>query len=88
MQKLGAGRRFGISRPQAPRDGTAVALEQTVRIPRAQPAALLGNTDRHHVEFLAINCLQDGSCREQRNVMLTAAPTKQNTDTKFFCHCN
>ena len=38
----------------------------------------------HHVEFLAVDCLQDGGGREQRNFMLAAAPAKQNAYAKFL----
>ncbi len=87
VQQLGAGRRFRVARAQSPCDRAAFAVEQAVRIARAKPAAFFGDADGHHIELLAIDRLQNRSRREQRDLMLAAAPAKQDTDTKFFRHC-
>src|ERR1700723_1042949 len=86
LQELGSGGGVGIAGTQRARDGIA-AFEQAVRVARAEPAAFFCDADGHHVEFLAIDCLENRSGREQRDFVLTAATTEQNANAQFFCHC-
>jgi hypothetical protein len=46
----------------------------------------LVNPDRRHIELLPIDCIQDRSRRQQRNLMLAAPPAKQNPNPQFFSH--
>ena len=86
MQQFGARRGCGIAGAQPAGYGAGIAFQQVVRIARRQPAAILGDADGHHVEFSAIDRLQDRSRREQRDFVLAAAPAKKNAYAEFFGH--
>jgi hypothetical protein len=62
------------------------AFQQSLRRVGRQPVTGLVNANRRHIEFAAIDCLQNGGSREQRDFMLTAAPAKDDSYTEFFCH--
>ena len=64
------------------------AFEQAVRIAGGEPAALLGDADRHHIELAAVDGVEDGGGGEQRDLMLAAAPAKEDADAEFFGHCS
>ena len=76
MQQFCAGRGLGIAGAQPPRNRAGIAFEQVVRLGRRQPVPFLGDADRHHVELLAIDRLENRSGGEQRNLVLAAAPAK------------
>ena len=65
MQEFRARRRLGVAGSQTPCDCRVIAFEQAVCIACGEPAALLGDADGHHIKFLAIDCFQNRSCREQ-----------------------
>jgi len=56
-------------------------LQQVSRLAPSQPAAFLGNSNWDHVELVAIDRFEDGGSREQRDFMLSRAPTKKNSNT-------
>ena len=53
-------------------------FSRPVRVRGRQPAALLGDADGRYVELLAIDRPQNRCRRQQRNLMLAAAPAKKN----------
>ena len=91
-----AGSRCRIARPQLfgalwtgfrrGRRSRSIARQQVLRSPGDEPVPGLVDADGHHVKFPAINRLQNRSGRQQRNLMLAAAPAKKNAYAKFFCH--
>ena len=48
------------------------------------PAAFLGDADRDDIELRFIDCVEDRSGGEQRDLMLTAATAEEDADAKFF----
>ncbi len=57
-----------------------------VGVCRGQPAALPGDADGGYVELVAVDGPQNRCGRQQRDLMLAAAPAKKNAYAKFFCH--
>ena len=86
VEELCSGRGFGVAGAQPPRHCADVAVEQVVGVCRGQPAALFGDADRSDVESVAVNGPQNRRSREQRNLVLAAAPAKKYANTKLFCH--
>ena len=84
MEELRTRRGFGVAGAQPPRNRADVALEQMIGICRGQPAALPGDTDGGYVELVAIDGPENRCGREQRDLMLAAAPAKKNAHAKFF----
>ena len=80
------GRGFGVAGAQPPRSRAHVAVEQLVGVCRGQPAALPGDADGGYVELVAVDGPQNRCGRQQRDLMLAAAPAKKNAYAKFFCH--
>ena len=62
------------------------AFEQPHRRAGGKPVSGLVDSNGHHVELLAIDCLQYRGRREQRDFMFAAPPAKQNPYAQFFCH--
>ena len=86
MEELRARRRFWVAGAQPPRSRAHVAVEQMVGVCRGQPAALPSDADGGYVELAAVDRPQNRRGRQQRDLMLAAAPTKKNAYAKFFCH--
>jgi hypothetical protein len=62
------------------------AIEQAEGLRAAEPAALLVDGDGDDLVALAVDGLEDGCGREQRDFMLAGAATKENADAEFFLH--
>src|ERR1700674_506894 len=58
--------------------------QQPFRIVGGDPSALLGDADGHNFVFIFVDGVENRRGREQRDFMLSAAPTKQNADSNFF----
>src|SRR5205807_950815 len=58
--------------------------QQELRIRRRQPAAFLGDTNRHNFIFVFIDSVENRGGGEQRDFVLAAASAKENTDANFF----
>ena len=68
---------FRCPRLQPPGYIRPIALQQPLRRAGGQPVPGLVDADGHHVELLPIDGLQNRSRRQERNLMLAAAPAKQ-----------
>jgi hypothetical protein len=87
VQQLRARRGFGIAGAQPPRHRAGVAVEQMVaRPPAASQRPSLVMPMGGYVELVAIDGPQNRGGRQQRDLMLAAAPAKKNAYAKFFCH--
>ena len=67
-----------------PRLENQLALQQILRVSRRQPAPILGDADGHDFIFVFVDGVENRRSREQRNLMLAAAPAKKNSDAKSF----
>jgi hypothetical protein len=56
---------------------SGIARQEKVGIARAHPSPILGNPHRDYLKPLSVNCLQNRSRGEQRNLVLSRPPTKQ-----------
>ena len=79
-----AGRGFGISGAQVLGLVDRLALQQSFRGAGGEPAAFLGDADRHDFVFAFIDGVDHGRGREQRDFVLTAASAEQNSHAQFF----
>jgi len=86
VEELGARRGFRVAGAQPSRNRADVALEQMAGICRGQPATLPGDANGGYVELVAIDGPENRRGRQQRDLMLTAAPAEKNAHAKFFCH--
>ena len=59
-QQRGARRRVGIAGPEMARIVGGLAVQQALGGAGGQPAALLGDADRHHVVFVLVDCVENG----------------------------
>src|SRR5581483_9273443 len=60
------------------------ALQQALGIRRRHPAAVFGDADGNDFKLVLIDGVEDRRCREQRNLMLAAAPSEKNADPNLF----
>src|SRR5580692_9660118 len=84
---------FGQNRSSGSRLGIAgtkmlvilnFSLQQPLRISRGDPSALLGDADGHNFVFIFVDGVENRRGREQGDLMLTAAPAKQDADSNFL----
>jgi hypothetical protein len=73
-----------ITGPQLARFQNQFALQQVLGVSRRQPTPIFRDADGHHFIFIFVNRLKNGSRRKQRDFMLAAASSKQNSDPKLF----
>src|SRR5271157_925017 len=64
-----------------------MAFQQALGVRGRDPSSLLGDADGHDVVLLLINRFQDRGRRQQRNLVLAAAPAKQYTNPEFLHEC-
>jgi len=62
------------------------AVEQALGLRAAEPAALLVDGDGDDIVALAVDGLEDGGGREQRDLVLAGAAAKENSDAESFLH--
>jgi hypothetical protein len=86
MQQLRSRRGLRIARAQPPPHRAGIAVQQAARVAGRKPAALFGNTNGRYIELFAIDRPQNRCCRQQRHLMLAAAPAKKNANPQFLCH--
>src|SRR5689334_7986677 len=58
--------------------------KQTFRVIRGQPFPVLRDADRDDIELIFINSLNNGSGREQRDLMFAASSAKEHAHTEFL----
>ncbi len=58
--------------------------EQPFGIARGQPSPVLGNADRNNFIFALVDSMDHRSGREQRHLVLSASPAKQNPNSQFL----
>src|SRR5579863_6259154 len=60
------------------------SLEQTLRIRRGHPSTLFGDADGHNLVFILVDGVEDRRGGEQGDLMLPAAPAKQDSDSNVL----
>ena len=83
-QNRGSERGFGVSGPQMGRGRRRLSLQQQFRITRGQPAAFLGDADRHDFKLALVNGTNDGCGGEQRDLVLSAPPPEKDANAQFL----
>jgi hypothetical protein len=63
-----------------------VAAQQALGVIGGQPAAFLGDADGHDLVFILVDGFHDRCCRQQGNLVLAAAPTKEHAYANLFRH--
>jgi hypothetical protein len=61
-----------------------LALQEPYGVRLADPTALFGNANGDYFIFVFIEGLKDGSRRQQRDFVLTAAPTEEDANPEFL----
>jgi hypothetical protein len=77
-------RHIGITGAQVSRLKHEFARQQILRVLGGEPAAILGDADRHDFILLSIDCVENGRGREQRDFVFAAAPAEKNSNSKLF----
>src|SRR6185312_9677340 len=83
-----AGSGFRITRAQmaAAFRRSFLSWQQLLGMAVRQPAAFLGDADRHYFVFFFVDGIEDRRCGKQRNFMLTAASAEEYSYPEFLHH--
>src|ERR1700690_2740065 len=60
------------------------STQQPFRIRCRHPSTLFGDADRNNFVLVFVDGVKNRRGREQRDLVLSTAPSKQNADPKFF----